>query len=253
VLIQLLTPSPLLSLAFLIALTVWAWRMPRTLLLARGRHVLAVLSLWGWLCCTPAVTNAIITELEGPFPADGALPSTPPAPGTSVIVLGSGQMSTPNGTPAPRLDENGWERLHEGVRLWRHTGGTLIVTGGPGGDDQPTIARTMGRMAVELGVPPDQVALAFNSRTTYQDLVSAKPLLKGGPVWLVTSAIHMPRSLAVARQIGIPAQPHPTDYRQIRDVTWRAWIPDNGAPVRMNAALHELIGRLYYRWKGWAS
>jgi len=250
-LIEFLTPSPLHALLLLVAATLTAYRRHDASPLARCRHLLATASLWAWLCCTPAITNHLVTALEGP-PTEGAALSAPNSADTSVIVLGSGELWTPGGQAAPRLDENGWERLHQGVRLWRRTGGTLIMTGGPGGADQPTLAGQMGIVATELGVPSSHIALALNSRTTYEDLFSAKPLLRPGPVWLVTSAIHMPRAMAVAGQLGIEASPYPVDFRQIRHVTWRAWIPDNASADRMSAALHELVGRAYYRWKGWA-
>lgn len=251
--IQYLTPSPLLALALLALFTVSAWRQPRSAGLARSRHVLVALTFWTWLCCTPAITNTFVTAIEGPPRAADVASTALRAANTTIVVLGSGEMWTPGRQAAPRLDENGWERLHEGVRLWRRTDGTLIFTGGPGGTDQPTLAGQMATVAHELGVPAAQVALAVRSRTTYEDLVAAKPLITGnGPVWLVTSAVHMPRALAVARQLGIDARPYPVDYRQIRQVTWRAWIPDNAAADRMNTVLHECIGRLWYRWQGWA-
>lgn len=248
-------PSPLLALALLAALTVVAWRRRATpSRLARLRHVLAVLTFWTWVCCTPAITNRFVARLEGPPPRGSTEDvDARSAPGGSIIVLGSGEMWTPSGQTAPRLDENGWERLHEGVRLWRRTGGTLVFTGGPGGAEQPTLAGQMGSIAQELGVPRQHLAYAVRSRTTYEDLVAARPLLGDGPVWLVTSAIHMPRAMAVARELGIAATPYRVDYRQIRNVTWRAWIPDNASADRMAAATHEVVGRLYYSSRGWAA
>jgi len=250
-LIPFLLPSPLLALALLLALTVAAYRRAGPSLLARSRHALAVLTAWAWICCTPALTNAVFAALEGP-PEDAPTRVEAHAD-TAIIVLGSGEMWAGDGQTAPRIDDNGWARLHEGVRLWRTTGGRLVLTGGPGGMERPTLAGEMGAVAAELGVPKGQIALAVSSRNTYEDLVAAKPLLPaGGPVWLVTTAIHMPRALAVARRQGIDARPYPVDFRQIRNVTWRAWIPDNSSPERLATALHEIVGRLVYRSRGWA-
>lgn len=251
--IDLLPPSTLLALLLLVVLTLLAWRHRRAVRLGPVPHLLTALTVWAWLCTTPAVTNRLIAGLEGPLPPGATdVVRADPAPQGSVIVLGSGDMWTPSGHAAPRLDENGWERLHEGVRLWRRTGGTLVVTGGPGGAEQPTLAGTMRTIAQEMGVPGDRIAMAVHSRTTYEDLVAARPLLGDGPVWLVTSAVHMPRALAVSRQLGIDARPYRVDFRQIRHVTWRVWVPDNASAARMATALHEHIGLLYYRWRGWA-
>lgn len=244
-------PSPLLALMLLCVLTLGAYRRQGPAWLSAVRHGLAAVTLWTWACCTPAVTNALMTWLEGPVHAEPGATAKRDA-NTTVIVLASGELWAAGGRPAPRLDEHGWERLHAGVGLWRRTGGTLIFTGGPGGVDSPTLAGLMGGVAQELGVPADAVKLAVNSNTTYQDLKAARPLIpEQGPVWLVTSAAHMPRAMGVARRFGIDARPHPVDYRQILKPTWRTWLPDNGAPERMAVVAHEMVGWLYYRWKGW--
>jgi uncharacterized SAM-binding protein YcdF (DUF218 family) len=251
--ISLLVPSSLHALLALAILTAMAYGGHRGGgRLHRSRHPLALLTAWVWLCCTPIVANHLMERLEGD-PAPTALQAAAPRdPGTTVLVLGSGEMWTPNGRTAPRLDEHGWERLHGGVQLWRRTGGRLVFTGGPGGEDQATLAGRMSGIAAELGVPSEALAIAVKSRTTYEDLVAARPLVQpAGPVWLVTSAVHMPRALAVARRLGIKAQPYPVDHRQIRQLTWRAWLPDSGASDRMLTVLHEIVGRVYYRWQGW--
>lgn len=250
-----LTPSPVLALALLLGATLLAFRAPVARRLARLRFVLLAMTIWSWLCCTPAITNALVARLEGP-PAsiDSRLAATAPDRTRTIVALGSGEMWTPGGTPAPRLDENGWERLHGAVRLARHTGSNLVFAGGPGTSPDLTLASHMGAMARELGLPAERVKLAEGSRSTYEDLLSARALLPepGAPIWLVTSAVHMPRALAVARHLGFDARPFPVDFRQIRQVTWRAWIPDNAAPGRMAMALHEFLGRLHYRSRGWS-
>lgn len=251
-LIELLVPSALLALLLLAALTVGAYLGHMQSWLNRCRHVLALLTLWVWTCCTPGVANWLMARLEGPVQASEEIAVAPDA-GASIVVLASGDMWAAGGRPAPRLDEHGWERLHAGVELWRRTGGLLIFTGGPGDTRTTSLAGMMGGVAEELGVPAESIGLAVRSNTTYQDLKAARPLIRGdGPVWLVTSAVHMPRALAVARQMGIEARPYPVDYRQIRRPTWRVWLPDGAATERMTVVGHEMIGRLWYRWKGWS-
>jgi uncharacterized SAM-binding protein YcdF (DUF218 family) len=73
-----------------------------------------------------------------------------------------------------------------------------------------------------------------------------------GTVWLVTSALHMPRSLAIARSLGIKVRAYPCDFRTLEHPTWRAWLPDHGGPLLWYDALHELVGLAWYRLRGWA-
>ncbi|MDO4905319.1 MAG: ElyC/SanA/YdcF family protein [Lautropia sp.] len=71
-------------------------------------------------------------------------------------------------------------------------------------------------------------------------------------VVLVTSALHMERTRATARQLGFDPLPIRCDYRQIGSPGWRAWLPNNGAPWRFRLALHETVGLWVYRLRGWA-
>lgn len=254
-LIEFLLPSPLLALLLLLAWTVRAWRGSPARPPSRARFLLAGACVWAWLCCTPAFTNLFVAWLEGePVDVGVRLAALAPEPGRTIVALGSGEMTTPNGTPAPRLDGNGWERLHGAVRLQGRTGGAMVLAGGPGREPQASLAGQMGQVAEQMGVPPEAITLATGSRTTREDLLAARAVLPGAQpkIWLVTSAIHMPRALAVARRVGLDAKPFPVGHRQIRQVTWRSWLPDNAAPERMAMALHEVIGRLHYRSQGWS-
>jgi uncharacterized SAM-binding protein YcdF (DUF218 family) len=251
---SLLLASPLLALLLLGMLTVQAYQKKACASLKKLRHAVALFFVWCWLSCLPGISNLMFVALEGPAPP---LNTSPPAhsaqPHTTIIVMGSGEMHVRPNIIAPRLDANGWERLHMGIKLWQQTGGKLILTGGPSSAPHPSLAGEMSLVAQAMGVPPAAIELALGSENTYQDLRSAQPLITpGSQVWLVTSAIHMPRSMAVARQLGIQAQPYPVDYRQIRHLSWVSWLPDNDGNVRFQTAAHEWVGRFYYRLKGWA-
>jgi uncharacterized SAM-binding protein YcdF (DUF218 family) len=253
---SLLTPSPLLALFLLCILTIMAYCQGAGVWLKRLRHILILLSIWSWVCCTPVAANWVMVQLEGQAPELDALvaPIQPLRPGSVIVVLGSAEMFSSAGAPAPRLDEHGWERLYAGVQLWRQTGGQLVFTGGPGSTADTSIAGKMGGMAIQWGVPQQAILMATSSLTTYEDLIRAQTMVPrgAGPIWLVTSAMHMPRAMAVARKLGLPAQAYPVDYRQIDEVTWAAWLPNPAALARMMQVVHEIIGLWYYRYQGWA-
>ena len=59
-------------------------------------------------------------------------------------------------------------------------------------------------------------------------------------------------ALAVCRSLGLSVTPYPVDFRQIRNPTWLAWLPSNDGPELFVLALHEVMGRLVYRLRGWA-
>lgn len=188
-------------------------------------------------------------------PMAGLAPVKPPRV-RGVIVPSSG-AAAPNG-PQARLDQGGYMRLRAGIETWRRTGGLLVLMGGLGEQPEYSLAADMRRLAIGLGVPPEAIRTVRSSWTTFQDISGAAKLIReeGGQddsrqaVILVTSALHMQRSLAVAHQAGLDPIPVRSDYRQLASPTWAAWFPNNGAPWNARAMLHELIGVWYYRLRG---
>jgi uncharacterized SAM-binding protein YcdF (DUF218 family) len=80
-------------------------------------------------------------------------------------------------------------------------------------------------------------------------------------VLLVTSALHMPRSLAIFKKQGITAIPAATDFHIVEDTltlaqtTWQgnllSWVPQTENLHYLTRALKEYVGLLVYRLKGW--
>jgi len=81
-----------------------------------------------------------------------------------------------------------------------------------GEDDASTALRLMQA----LGVERERLILEGRSRNTYENALFTKELVTPAPdeTWLlVTSAFHMPRSMALFRKAGFAVQPWPVDYR----------------------------------------
>lgn len=172
----------------------------------------------------------------------------------AVIVPSSGAPG-PNGKYA-RLDQGGYMRLRAGIEAWRRSGGLLFLMGGVASAPEYALSTDMRRVALDMGVPDSAIRIVPMSRTTWEDIHGAVRIMreegmdpKKG-VLLVTSALHMHRSMATARSVGIDPVPLCSDYRQLDAPTWAAWFPNNGAPWNARAMLHELIGVWYYRLRG---
>ena len=246
---ELLLPAPVYLVVLLLGLCLWsAARRAR-----RVARVWLVLALWSWVFSTPALANLLVRELEGAMPSPQALPPARDER-SLIVVLASGEMWSSHGQPQVRLDASGWERLYAGVRLWRATGGRLLVVGGVG-SEPATFADAMAAIARDMGVPAAAIIPVRGSSRTYEDFRAAAAVIRehDGPTWLVTSALHMPRSLAVATKLALPVMPYRCDYRQIESPTWRAALPNNGGPGLFAQVFHELLGRQYYRLRGWST
>jgi uncharacterized SAM-binding protein YcdF (DUF218 family) len=250
-----LVPGPLHAtlLALVLVLVVHARRSRTPSWLRRTSWLILA---WMWIGATPAIGNGLVRALEVRHPAldrSGLLPS----PHARVVVLASGQQFRPDGTPAPELDADGWERLLAGIALWRRVGGELILSGGPGHGPDDALAQRMRRIALEAGVPDAAIRPVGGGRNTRDDLANVAAQIQGrppspsAPVYLVTSAMHMPRAMGTARAMGLQALPAPCGFRHLAAPTWRAWLPDNGDPTLWRDGLHEWIGLAVYRWRGW--
>lgn len=241
-----LLPLPLYLVLVLVFVAITAWRRPARHPLNRMRWLCVGLVLWAWMLSAPSASNELIRAMEGPPAA--ATDALARNDQNLIVVLASGELR-------PRLDQPGWERLHGGIGLWQQAGGQLLMAGGPGQTNGTSLGALMAQAARDFGVPARTVAYVGGGSNTFEDLQSATALVKQhqGPVWLVTSALHMPRALAVTRRLGWPAvRPHRVDYQAVPPLGAAGWLPSNGGPARMAEVLHEIVGRMFYRLKGWS-
>ena len=243
---DLLLPNSVYFVVFILFICVYAFRHVDTRL-GQMRYVLAALSVWAYVFTIPALANSLIMHLEQEYPPHDVRSEDRPG---LIVVLASGFDEANN----KMLDEEGWERTYAGVRLWRNVGGTLLFVGGSIRDTGVTAAEFMAVVANDLGVPKANIRVEGKSRNTHQNLLLSRDLISsfGERAWLVTSALHMPRAMAVAGKLGLRLRAYPCDYRGIKKMGWRAWFPNSGAIEMYSAAIHELIGLSYYRVSGQA-
>lgn len=243
-----LLPLPVYFVLLLCALGLRAWiHVARNGARHRRKAWLwSLLAAWAWLTSAPFVSNNLIGWLERPAGDVRAAPA--PDPQTLIVVLASGEFR-------PRLDQAGWERVHGGARLWRQTGGRVLMVGGPGTAVQNSLGGQMAQAVLDMGMPAQAVQFKGGGTNTYEDIAVATPevLAHRGPVLLVTSALHMSRALGTARRQGWQVQGHPVGHRYIPLGQPSRFLPANKGPERMELALHELIGQWVYRWRGWSS
>ncbi len=115
------------------------------------------------------------------------------------------------------------ERLAQAVILYKKgLSPKIIFSGGVSlGNLKLSDGLAMEKVAIDLGVNKDDIIIENQSRNTYENLAYSKKIIeeKGYQrVLLVSSAIHMYRSMRIAEGLGlkvIPASPVPfEEYRQ---------------------------------------
>jgi len=251
--LHLLLSLPFLMVVVLAVLTIFALRTHPAAGLRRWRYVLLLSAVGVYLISAPAISNAVVFWIESiyavPMPTALAAPKKP-----IVLVLTAGWLRATAQGYESKLSEAGWERTQAAVKLWKRHGGILVFSGAPTPDGSDSAAAGMSRVAQQMGVPEAAIMVESASLNTYENFLFSKPLLDqyGGEVWLVTSALQMPRAMAVARKMGISAIAYPCDFHAEEHLNWRLWLPSNAGPAMLEEALHELLGTLVYRLRGWA-
>lgn len=107
----------------------------------------------------------------------------------------------------------------------------------------------MQAVLASLGVPLAAMVLEERSRNTRENArFSAAVLLPQGRarVLLVTSALHMPRAVALFEAQGFAVLPAATDHTGRSPPGALGWLPDAGALEGSGSALKELVAR----WAG---
>ena len=121
----------------------------------------------------------------------------------AIIVLGA--QVKPDGTPSVQL---GW-RLDAAMDAYMQKNVPVIVCGSQGKDEPMTEAEAMKNYLVGKGVPEKDILTDPDSFNTNQNLRNAAKLLQDRPeirkVLVVTSDYHVPRSLAIAGDMGFDA------------------------------------------------
>jgi uncharacterized SAM-binding protein YcdF (DUF218 family) len=132
-------------------------------------------------------------------------------------------------------------RVLEALRLHRLFPGARITISGC--EDVPML---MQRLLVGLGVQEELTAIESESRSTFESAVHLKERMKDREFILVTSAGHMPRSMAAFRQTGMNPTPAPTDYLAKMTPFETNYLPNSNNLMRADLALHEYFGLMWY-------
>lgn len=207
----------------------------------------------------PSVTRMLVRPLEGRYPPPtlSADPTTAP-PYDAVVVLAAGVRRQGGVRPEDQLKPESLERLLCGRELMaRGLAPTLVLSGGdadPFADHTPE-AEIMARWLRRLGPLPGTIETEARSRTTYENALETKQLLGTRVrIALVTSALHMPRAIALFKHQGF----HPTAFpcghlAGPRESGIREFLPDVARLNDSTRAINEWVGLWLYRVAGKAA
>jgi uncharacterized SAM-binding protein YcdF (DUF218 family) len=223
------------------------------LLLWRGRRrsgawLLGIALGWLWLWSTPAFSDWLRATLEQRYPPV-SLEQLPSA--DAIVVLGGvAEAAAPPLRPDPNLGA-AIDRVWYAARLYRAGKAPwILVSGGNlpwGGGEQPE-SSVMAELLRELGVPAAAILQESASRTTRENRDRSLPILQAHGarrILLVTSALHLPRALALFQATDLEVLPAPTDFetRFPSNAHPLRWLPDAQALADGSRAFKEYLGR----------
>ena len=202
------------------------------------------------LLMTPLGGNSLVRHVESRLPAGmECATAARDWPATVPIVLMSAGFDT---DPASddvyvALSTESWRRLRNAVLMWqRQPEAPLYISGGgPFATRESTVLASLAR---DWGVPASALHVEDRSTSTWESAFAMRAML-GGRVRVVSSAVHLPRTLTAFRAAGfqVCGQPSDTDYQPPGGVGYL--IPQLSGLRKSELALHELLGAWWYDYR----
>lgn len=227
------------------------------------RILLAAAGLLLWLAGSGWAADALVRSLEWQY-----LPPANPAPAEVIVLLGGGTL--PDDPPRSSVELNGaGDRVLHAARLFRQGLAPAVLVSGSYIEWQAVTASTptqeMKTLLVFMGVPEEAIWLEDRSVNTYENALYCKQILEErgiNRVMLVTSAMHMPRSVALFEAQGLEVVPMPTDFSSTESLPPKTWtaalrgfltslVPSAENLNATTLALKEYLGILVYWLQGW--
>lgn len=242
-----LMPVPL-CLALLVAglLLLWLTRRQRAgKYLATAGTLLLVLLGYGF------VSNRLLVPLERQYqPVTDARAAAGRV--RWVVVLGGGSNSDRSLPEGMRLSEASLARLVEGLRLQRQLPESrLLLSGGSVFGSEPD-AETMRALALNLGIEPSSLVLDAASPDTETQAEAVRAHVGSEEFFLVTSASHMRRSVALFKRAGTNPIPAPTHFlaQESRGIGPGDFLPGSGGLRRAETVAYEYLGLAWAKLRG---
>ena len=215
-----------------------------------------------WLGSTRWIALGMVRSLEWRY-----LPMTQMPSADAIVLLGGGTESAEYPRQTVELNSSGDRVLYAAWLYKQGKAPHILLSGGliDWLDTGNTPAEDMAVILDMMGVPKEALWLESTSRNTYENAVNSRKFLneKGiNRIILVTSALHMPRSVDLFKHQGFDVIPAPTDY-SVTQAAWQRLTNPNLATQLLNLmpnidnlssvtrALKEYLGMLVYRLRGW--
>lgn len=215
-----------------------------------SRYLAFTTLIWLLLVSTPFIPNLLVKSLEKQFETFSAAEMITTEKTVHILVLGCGHTNDERLPANNQLSVAALGRLAEGIRLHRQIQGSIIITSGSRGKEEKPQSTVLAEAAVLLGVEPNHIMQQTLPENTQQEAAEYKRIFGGSTqLILVTNAVHMPRAMYLFCQAGLDPIPAPTNHliKKGSKHNYCSWIPAAGNIRKMEIAIHEYAGMLWYK------
>lgn len=209
------------------------------------------------------VSASLARSLESRYKPSAQIPTGP-----VIVLLGGGTESGDYPRPITEVNSAGDRVLYTAWLYKQQAAPYILLSGGNlefSEARESTPAQDMVNILALMNIPQEVLWIQDRSQNTQEDaLYSAEYLRDKGidEIILVTSAMHMPRAVALFEQQGLKVIPAPTDFT-ITDKGWEDLtsfkfkqiliniLPNASSLALTTNVLKEHLGMLVYRMHGW--
>ncbi|TAM34325.1 MAG: YdcF family protein [Burkholderiaceae bacterium] len=215
---------------------------------------LAVLSLcWGLFWSLPASSLWAGGRLEQLYPYTP--PQDLPA-AQAIVVLGGNTAGGRRNWFEPYNKNTALTRVDTASQLYEAHRAPVLVLSGAALEGKISEAQSMANALEKKGIPEQALIMETNSYNTHENgLYTARKLKSLGisRILLVTSALHMPRAMAVFRKEGVTAIAAPSLPQIVvpDDPDFSFWLPNARAFDAARSIIKEYAALLAYWVRGW--
>ncbi|MGV8026211.1 MAG: YdcF family protein [Anaerolineaceae bacterium] len=212
-----------------------------------------------WACSTAPVATTLARSLEWQYTYPEEVPQA-----DAIIVLGGG--TEPAVSPRKYVEINSaGDRVFAAAQLYRDGKAPILILSGGNinwlNNGSSTPADQMAEILTFLDVPSSAMILENTSKNTYENALNTKEIITENgfkTVLLITSAMHMPRSVMLFEKQGVSVIPIPVDYSVVEDVnesqsfldTFYGLLPNVGNLAVTTNVMKEYIGIWTYSLQG---
>ncbi len=169
-----------------------------------------------------------------------------------VVVLSGGHTPDVHLPITGRLSDASLVRLVEGIRIHNKLPKSKLILSGGSVFSPVAEAKTMADVAIALGTNNKDLILESESKDTKDQARFIQKIVGDSRFILVTSASHMPRSMALFQKKGLHPIPAPIGHKVIKrqKITPAMFFPNAGRIEKTERAFYEYLGLVWAKLRG---